>query len=263
MSDDVLIYLSLLIPSCLSILGSVSIIFLYIKHKELRGFAGSTILILTIFDLGGSVSQALPFNLNASDSILCELQAGLIVFFNLCTMIWLTNISLMIYLQATEIVIEPRSYMKFSFYIIVLISLIVSIIPFIFDAYTSADGQCWIKQIHWRFGIYFIPLWCCIGLIAIIFTLTARKFNSSVYDMTFINRIKFYPVIMLIIYLPITIVRITQISGDDPPIWVKMLAYFFFKLDGFCNSLIFGLTKQVKDILASEKVSMIDYNQGG
>ncbi|OMJ69156.1 hypothetical protein SteCoe_33201 [Stentor coeruleus] len=261
MSDDFLIYLSLLIPSFLSILGSVSIIFLYIKHKRLRGFAGSTILILTIFDLGGSISQALPFNLNAPDSILCELQAGFIVFFNLCTMIWLTNISLMIYLQVTESAIEPRSYMKISFYIIVLISFIVSLIPFMFNAYTSTDGQCWVKQIHWRFGIYFIPLWCCIGIIATILTLTAKKFNSSVYDMSFINRIKFYPVIMLVIFLPITVVRIIQILGVDPPLWVKMIAYFFFKLDGFCNSLIFGMTKQVKEILGSEKVSLVNFYQ--
>mmetsp|Transcript_60456 Transcript_60456/g.74096 ORF Transcript_60456/g.74096 Transcript_60456/m.74096 type:complete len:367 (+) Transcript_60456:17-1117(+) len=68
-----------------------------------------------------------------------------------------------------------------------------------------------------------------------------------------LQRIKFYPVILFICYLPATIRRLYEFASpgfptqNETPFFLSALTVIMSSLLGFCNAMLYGTTPQVKD----------------
>ena len=63
-----------------------------------------------------------------------------------------------------------------------------------------------------------------------------------------IGRLKWYPLVLLLLYLPCTLNRISQIisKNHDPKYILTFIQYAVLSICGFCNSMIYSWTKPVK-----------------
>ena len=66
------------------------------------------------------------------------------------------------------------------------------------------------------------------------------------------NRLKLYPLMLLLCHLPVTILRILGFFDitEESQVWLpSLLASFFLILSGFLNAVVYGLTDRVKQEL--------------
>ncbi|OMJ73449.1 hypothetical protein SteCoe_27841 [Stentor coeruleus] len=261
--DKLLLYLSIVIPSTFSVFGCLCVISIYFRYTRLQGFATNIVLILTFLSFCESLSQIPPTILFDIDPVYCEIQAWLIQFFCLCTIMWLTNISIIMYFEAFKPELCTEKYCKKSLIGIIMISGLVSVIPYIFHAYKEIKGQCYISKNHkfLRLIVYFIPLWCAIFIIAAMFYKIIMKLKKDPNTSSFALRLKYYPFILIIVAMPITCVRILDDLDIDMPVYFIMFAYCVFMLEGFINCLVFGYTENIRRAInESNYYNLLVYN---
>jgi hypothetical protein len=76
-----------------------------------------------------------------------------------------------------------------------------------------------------------------------------------------VKRVKYYPIILIITYLPISICRVIQ-EFDESLLGVDLIAYIFHYLEGFFDFLVFINHQDIRFIFQKIKDRFYRYSYG-
>ena len=69
-------------------------------------------------------------------------------------------------------------------------------------------------------------------------------------ELFLITRLKLYPIVIFICYLPITVSRVLKTMGDGNNDY-ELVASVLLRLLGFCNAVVYGYSPEIKKMLFS------------
>jgi hypothetical protein len=163
------------------LLGSILTLILYLGYPQIRQFAFKLIFFLSLTTSGYSIS--ILIGPSTDDSKSCQVQAVLISYFSVSSILWLLTIvhSLKIAILQKR---SPEQYLKTYLLICFIYPLFTSIIPVFTGTYSRADylGICWIKPDNSGsialilFQVWFLSLFC-MGLTGYYFVLFHKSTN--------------------------------------------------------------------------------------
>uniref|UniRef100_A0A7S2TMP9 G-protein coupled receptors family 2 profile 2 domain-containing protein n=1 Tax=Lotharella oceanica TaxID=641309 RepID=A0A7S2TMP9_9EUKA len=251
--------------SCISFCGSSFIVFMYIRHPQLRSFVFQLVVWISASDIMYSIANAIG---NPSDgSAACYTQAIMIQFFGLSSMLWTVTIAYTVdrvYLKGRSI--EEAAEIKKTFHYIVWgISLLLTILPATTGNYGQSTGWCWIDVKEnaeagtaWRFVTFYIPLWLVAGYNLSVYAHVRSALNAAVEqggenagNIAGLQRMVYYPLVLVVCYIFGTISRIQQIFG--PPVYGLVILHTIgMSSQGTLNALVYGLTPSVKRVMCGE-----------
>lgn len=250
------VYLIIAVASIFSVMGSLFILIIYLKYPNLQCFAFRLVVYLSLFNFFESSSQLIPSYKIGSK--MCLFQSMLNQFFGLCNILWTGFICLILYFQICGIQSNFVKNEKLYLLLTLLISSISIIIPISFSSFGYVGGNCWIKEYElgnlFRFVFFFIPAWTIICLITIIYIKiirTVQRESFLITEMTIssnmvISKLKMYPIVMIVGFLPLTVYRISEVF-IYPPIWLYATSIGVYTCIGFMNAVVYGLNEAVKD----------------
>ncbi|OMJ91838.1 hypothetical protein SteCoe_5510 [Stentor coeruleus] len=247
----------------LSIMGCTFIIVIFFSYPSLRKLPFRLIFYLTIADLGNSIGTIMPY---MNGNIYCQIQGYFVSYFGLSSILWCAFIAhaINVAIISQQKIDKYEKIYLFLGYIMPLLTFLV----LIHKEYEVSLGVCWIKQtnklnnehnieIILRMITYYIPLliiliYVCAQHIRVIFAIKRSDVleeDSKKISLILIMKLKIYPMIMVMFLLPITIIRLTSFSAT--PRWsLTLLADVGVGLNGFINSIVYGLTQEVRNELS-------------
>lgn len=237
----------------------------YVVHKGLRSRSFAMILQLAITDCLGNISYF--FGQPADGSASCYAQAMLQQFSELANFTWVTLIALTLYMkvvrQAEDVEWWKICAFAYGF------PAVFALAPL--DFYGEAGGWCWIATSEeveadagtiWRFAGFYVWLWLfiCVQIAAMwkvtLFVRSVAAAASSAGStlgsntqkiLTSIERLKYFPGIMIVCWLPLTINRIYNVARPRQEVFaLAMLSIVFRSLQGPANALAYAFTGTVR-----------------
>ena len=219
-------YLCCLPTYILSIIGSLFIIFNFISFVELRTFSFKLVLFIAISDLFRAIAMILPsyYNEDLNKCLYC-IQSILGNICGLSTVLWNASIAhalKYVFQSRVKSITKEDTNLLFHRYLCINITLaIVLSIPPIFPfnqnrAYSIAGAWCWIKDDDQHDSImrivcqYAVQWICGIYIIYVYWHFVRKLFHSTSsvaisranLMMHTIGRLKWYPLVLLLLYLP-------------------------------------------------------------
>ena len=156
-----------------------------------------------------------------------------------------------------------------GFLFTIFIGLFTALLPLIYEPYVNVGVWCFFKQsyggsytrdILFRLLLFYVLQWITFILNIILNAQSIKIFNKNsekklknVYSM-----IRYYPICMMICYLPQTILRVFESSKVDAPLEFVNFAYFMSRLIGFADAVIFVSTSKIKKMLFNRKPKNIN-----
>ena len=67
----------------------------------------------------------------------------------------------------------------------------------------------------------------------------------------FFNRISYYPIVLIICYLPIFGERIYEIASNDSVFWLTLISGMTTSIIGLFNAIVYGFNDNVRDTIYS------------
>lgn len=262
-----------IIASVFSIIGSCFIIICYFKFSELRSFAFYLVLMMAISDFFFSIGNFLgdtggnPDTWIGADNTLCHIQALFIQYWNLASIFWAASIAFT--LHKAILYNDPRfngtniKTYKIHYNIICFgVPLLLTILPAITNSYGDTGGWCWISRkntidIVWRYLTFYIELWVIVGyncyiyykIYNIVQDCIKETEDSETKQKTrkMINRIKYYPLVLIICYICASLNLIVEtVIGGKFIMGLQGSHIFMVGLTGVFNAIVYGLTPDVK-----------------
>eukprot|EP01084_Bolivina_argentea_P308792 534046_1 len=250
----------------LSIMGSSFIIINFISFSELRTFSFKLVFFIAISDLIRAIAMIIPAyyddNLN---KYLCWIQSIMGNTAGLSTTLWNASVAHSIRYVFTSRKIYTTKQTNRLFYKYLIINLTLTIIlsiPPIFPlnknhAYALAGSWCWIKD-EGKYDSavriisqYDVQIICGLYIIYVYWHFMRKLFNStsSRSVSSLIQRLKWYPLVLLITYVPGIVNRFSQIfnSTHNAKYELTFFQYASLSVCGFLDSLIYAWTKPVKE----------------
>ncbi|XP_066267695.1 cyclic AMP receptor-like protein A [Branchiostoma lanceolatum] len=244
----------------LSLIGCLFMIAVIWLFRKYRSFVQRLILYLSIAALLDDVSYLMG-DLHP-DGTLCNFQAFLLTFFEWSVLLWVCCITFNLTLN----IIWMTRTDKYEIVYHVLswgVPLILSCLPFIGNHYGPAGAWCWIpnQYTHWRFGIWYGPLFCLLGLMVVVYTCITVTLNRKVkrwegtYDPDVernkdllkedIKPLRAYPFIYLALSIFPLVHRIQNaISPDNTVFALVVLHALTSPLQGMVNAIVYGLDRE-------------------
>ena len=259
------IYIANATASAFSLIGCFFIVSMYVTFSELRGYAFKMILVLTILDIFNCVGFLIPTYDSPNDSASCHVQALLINASSFCGILWTSVIAYSLYsIISNE---NPEIHRKFKLQVVLLITMciITGIIPEITGSYGRTSGWCWIVHEYRQYNLdffermflLFVPLCLAIIFNSVIYAKLYTKLKLMPADSISASTQKIlkaklimYPMILAICYLPYTVkqgVEESNANKSDYLYTYTMFSGVMRCIHGILNSVIYGLTKAVKD----------------
>jgi hypothetical protein len=251
-----------IVAASFSFVGSTFILFSWLVFPRLRTFPFRLVMYLSIADIGSSIFKIMAVAQKRStklgcieNSDLCRASGFLSQFFDVAGFIWIFNISLNLYLVLVkkigdEIFKYERLYHIFAWGI----ALILSMVPWFYNAYGAAGGWCWIQEQYdfLRMIIYYVPMVLVMFGASLNFlqsSLSIRKGNNRKAAQES-SRVKFrlhmYILVFILLHFFSLLNRIHNIAE---PLQPNFILYFLqglvSPLKGFGNAVIYGLNKAV------------------
>ncbi|OMJ85181.1 hypothetical protein SteCoe_13576 [Stentor coeruleus] len=267
---DISPYISALISSTISLIGCTFILYVYFKYKELQGPAYKLISILVSFDILHCITFMVPTYTEKSGSTLCICQAFTITSVTLASILWTSVISFFLYLT----VVKKKSceiYINKAFITCDILCVIASFIPLAttdIKDYAHNEGWCWIKNEGIRLLVLYIPLWMVVVFNTVIYMIVIKhiRIESTLHPelycigQSMIRKLKMYPIILIVSFLPSTSLRVLQFFSNEPHENFVIVASVFICLHGFFNSIVYGLTKNVRSTLLGQSAYSSKYS---
>jgi len=241
------------VGSTVSMIGSGFIILMYLAYTDLRKFAFRLVAMLSVCDL--ILGFGIYLGDGTVDNSLCRFQAFIIQFGSMGGVFWTAVIA---YSIREVVLVQPRNdriedNMSCYHAFVWTTAFISSILPFFTNSYGNADGWCWISKYgdhetaswgtFWRMTCFYIPLWVTIFFIIVVYRRTLRVLDRSAENF---RRMRWYPLVLIIIYFFATVDRVWQLFGT-PNYELCVFRVFFASLAGFFNAFIYGWTPAVQD----------------
>jgi hypothetical protein len=109
----------------------------------------------------------------------------------------------------------------------------------------------------WRFGLFFVPAWSFIILACVFYHKIHKKFKELNLDSEskkFLNRLFYYPAILIVILLPLSSLRVFNLFKTNcmSNLFLEILSWIFV-LQGLFHALVFFGTPSVKNCLKSHR----------
>ena len=259
-------YIVVLVSISISVISALAVIITYLISKEIQSLDGiKLVIILECINLCCGLVVYLPTPLYLNNGIMCDIQGVLLQTFEVSEVLWTGFMSAQLYWGLKN---RDSSYFSLTKGLLLIISIAftTAIIPLALDIYSSTGDWCFIGQsyeddyttdILLRFLLFYGLLWTIfISSIILnaksvkIFRNNSEKQLKNVYSM-----VRYYPIGMIICYLPQTILRMLECIHDiDIPIEYYMFAYFMSRLIGFVDALIFISTDKIKKMACNRKL---------
>ena len=262
--DDIL-YTTIVVTSTASFFGCLFIVIVYHKFKILQVFSSKLVYILAIVDGVNSLFSLIPTNLTLSDDgILCQIQGFSVQFFCLTSVLWTGVIALFLYMQVILQKEDIEKYFRILLLITLSLSIIFAVIPLIRRDYAYVGGWCWIttsneRAIIYRDVLFYAWIWLTIACIIYVYYRVIRKIKA---DLTFketfldegkvlVNKLMWYPLIIVICFTPITALRIAQAMDSNVQIWFVIFSTALNNLLGCLNAIVYGFNDSVRSEVTS------------
>lgn len=234
----------------LSFFGSLFIISVSLLNKKLRkSHPFIFVFALSTFDIVSTSSKLIPPSYLENNTI-CNIQATVSNTFCLSSLLWTDFLSLEFFniMQRKK---YPLYYgFKCPYLLIFLFSLVVSIIPIYFEAYTITGVWCYIKSSNdiknmmlILFSQYFYAWGTCLWNLVIACIIFRKSYMRA--SNKEVNAVKYYPLASAICIIPLSITRIYK---DIDPL-VKLVFTCFYLCLGFINSLLYGYNTEVRSYI--------------
>lgn len=273
-------YFSCLPFYILSIIGSLFIIINFLSFRDLRTFSFKLVFFIAISDLFRAIAMIIPsyylFNTdkyNPYGSILCWIQSILGNMSGLSTCLWNASVAHSIRYVFRS---KPNSFTTNSqtnklfykyLFINTFLTIILSILPIFplnkHHSYGLAGAWCWIKDDNkWDSTVritsqYSVQLICFVWILYVYWgfltSLFAATSSMSVSRANLMNetigRLKWFPLILFVGYIPGIINRFSQIILKDhsPKYILTFIQYGSLSVCGLLDAAIYSWTKPVKE----------------
>ena len=256
-----IIYYTVLACSILSIFGCIFIIILYIKYPNLQKLPFRLIFYLTISDLGTSLAFSIPY---MTSYYLCQIQGGMISYFTLSSVLWCACLAHAI---STTVLkgIDIDSFEKHYCIIGFIIPLLTLFVLIDIHNYNVASGWCWIyqdknpsdeyyRQVSYRLVTFYVPLFIVLIYIFVQYIKVIHAIKDSLIYSTsrkevsekMILKLRLYPLILFFSQLPVIVIRFMSFFRTEPEWYIVLIAGTGTSLNGFLNSIVYGLTQEIK-----------------
>ena len=265
--DQASIRIAMDVSLSLSLAGSVFIISMYAICPDLRGFAFKLVFCMTIADEGKAICKRQAAFLLPTYGAFCYIAAVADTFCALSSVLWTSTIAWCLYITVVR-GREDIESLKVYFYLYSWgLPLVICPLPFITDSYGPAQGWCWIaasKQdiwlgTMWRVLAFYGPLWLVVPFNVYSYARVIRAVrlhassalteSTQIRD-TLIRRLRFYPLVLVICYAPVTVKRIYDfVDPEEGNIYLGLISACMMCLNGLFNALAYGFTDSVKDAL--------------
>jgi hypothetical protein len=140
----------------------------------------------------------------------------------------------------------------------------MTLVPSLTDTYGLAAGWCWIGQnpeydtrFYERYFLFFIPLWTSIALNTLLFIFVYRAVRKTTINQKVLislnKKLKYYPIILVISFLPYTIKSIFELLNNiyfhRHKLELTIVAGIFRSIIGLLNAIVYGFTQRVRKAL--------------
>lgn len=252
----------------LSLTGSVFILSMFALFPHLRAFAFKLVFFMTIADTGKAICKEHAAYLLPIEGVFCYIAAVVDTYCALASVLWTSVIAWSMYITVVKGREDIESLEKYFHLYCWGVPLVMTPLPFTTESYGEAQGWCWIAASQgslwlgtmWRVLAFYGPLWLVVPfniysyarVIRAIRVHSGSALSESVQVRnTIIRRLRFYPIVLLICFTPVTIKRIYDfIDPTEANIYLGIVSASMMCLNGLCNALVYGLTDSVRDALA-------------
>eukprot|EP00850_Spirogloea_muscicola_P016500 SM000134S26943 [mRNA] locus=s134:202027:204822:+ [translate_table: standard] len=269
--------------SSLSFAGSAFIVLCYLLFRDLRKFSFKLVFYLSLSDMLCSCFNMLG---DPGNGALCYIQGYATQFFWIASFLWTTTIAFTLHRTVVRHLADVEQLGPYFHAYVWGTSLLMTAIPFIGNDYGPAGAWCWIQNEKMtgkvlRFLTFYIPLWSAIIFNGTVYYQVIRMLSFATRmaaatadrqkqveiraDMKTLNRLGYYPLILIGSWTFGTINRIHNfIEPDRPLFWLYCLHYTTAALMGLFNSIAYGFNATVRRTLR-EKLSLYwpDHFQSG
>jgi hypothetical protein len=209
----------------------------------------------------------------------CIIQSWLVQFFSVASFLWTTVIAFVLYRTVVRHRTDSESLEPYFHAYVWGTSLIFAVIPQAFEVYGDAGFWCWIgdniahnqrnKNVDghiFRLICFYIPLWLAIVWNAFAFISVLREIRMAMHLASYtsneadkeqsqqfktLQRLGFYPLILIGAYLFGTINRLYQFApGNDPNFPLFALFVTTSSLKGFFNAIAYGFNPPVRKCIS-------------
>lgn len=263
-SENELFILYVTTASCAlcSLLGSLFIIIIYFAASEIRVYPFKLVAYLAFCDSIKSVALIIPGYSNSLTPLTCTIQGFILDSFSLSNLIWIFAISYCL----QKVIICNHDHIEVYHKYWLILSFVVCpalcIFPLLTNSYGSVYGWCTLtlksESEVWRITLDYIPRWVSIFLILIcyfkIYNHIKRNpgiFADAVEQHIFLRRIIAYPGIILVAFIPLTILRVLQTIESDECSYFALgiFAYICFGSYGLLNAIAYGYNETIYQYL--------------
>ena len=237
--------------SSISIVACLFIIISYVLIKPLRSFAFRMILFISLADFGFAIGHLMGNQSNGS--VGCHIQSYFVTYFELVSLMWTLMIARV--LQRIFLLGEIEVEKEEKIFQITCWGLpfLMIFLPESTSSYGNSGWFCWIKgngavDTMWRFLVFYCWLWVGIIYIVWVYYKIRLQFANMLQEQLDIeeqkqmmDRIKYYPVTLIVCYFFASINRIYIISNPNNPNYtLTALHVLGVSLKGVFNSFIYG-----------------------
>lgn len=250
-----------LVCGILSALGSLFIIFIYIFTPRIQIYSYKLIAHLALAQLLSSIDYLLPVNIVQDNPSICILIGLIVNSGQITSILWMTCIAITIYQVIIYSVVVFDKYEKYWVLTSWLLVPLLNCIPIITQSYSPVGSTCtystgMIGTIE-RIFIFFVPVWLFLILTLYcywkIFS-QAKVLNEVSQHSNLIKRLMYYPIIMVINALILTISRgLTYLLDGCEETTADFFLYVFIALNGFINFLIFLFSPSIYVLVFERK----------
>ena len=186
-------------------------------------------------------------------------------FFQVAAFCWSAIISVNLWFVIVKRRLDVDTLHKYYHLVAWSVVGVCVIIPNFTKAYGPASVWCWIsKQATGgnalRFISFFVPFYISFVLILVLYFWTHRVASQSFQHMRDderersqrqIARLRAYPIIFVILYIPATINRIYNWASSDDIFFLYVLQVLTAPSVGFVNSIAYGMDTEIRNFAAN------------
>lgn len=263
--EEFAIWLVSICCATLSVIGSGFTCLLFLSFPTLRDYSFRLIFYLAIADLLLSINFMIPEKLSGS---LCWLQGAALNYVGLCQVFIAAVICYTLYKSYSVSIDSLESKEKFVLCFILILSAVLTSIPFITFSYGEAQGICWINASGsnvllgsiYRLVAYYLPCWIIMFYCCVVYSIIVLRLNSILRSQECcINRVVrierrllLYPIILMLCIIPSSVNRILlYLYPDDPNLYLMCISVAFNAAIGFFHACAYGITPNVKYAILS------------
>lgn len=251
--------------ACFGFFGTLGIMFVYFKFTQIQTFSNKLIFNLALSQNITSFSYFIPYKIVPNEMV-CLATGLAFNSLQLSTIFWTFSIVLTLNILIGKPYNSSLKFYKYWVFTAWIIIPAINLLPLLTNSYSypnNGDGYtCTYKSNDfisdlWRATLFYVPAWIFIILSSVIYCKVYKKVNELRLEgesKEFINRLFFYPLILLGILIPLSILRIYQIFEDNcvTDFMFKIIS-ILFGIQGFFYFIVFFKTPSVISCLRPPK----------